>query len=313
MGLVGIHEQSEEAGGARFEVEALHFNFWILPRSILRWGNPFQRLTIYCIDIGIRVQHLAGTLKTIDVSIPLPGQSKFKFVDLYELVLDEQINDLLFGRPVNCSNGRLQYEREKTQIDDTVGKIKGVSRNAPGSSQFRLELVSPIVADDSRRTHYFRFRMIISDTSELMASKGWGFAKRGYLLDIRANDTREMIADIAARHKHNLKELKEFNCFVIAPHSYLPVHCSPQLHYSRLLEQRVWNTYLQSCGGISAKWKLVIHQWRSDSSKGSVSQLNPFRAYMHLHKEFGMGIWLIYILGILTAPAINTVVALFSR
>lgn len=164
-----------------------------------------------------------------------------------------------------------------------------------------------IVGNPDSPTYYVRIRFECRGNSSLLASKDWALAKHGFVFRCLMNDVRataEMREDpaVAAR----LLPIQASFVFLIAPSDFIPVLVSPPLYYSRLLEAAVWKRYLESCGAIRASHKYTIHQWRGATE---ITERQPFRAYMHLHREFGLGVRLTYIIGLLTVPVLSAAYA----
>lgn len=176
-----------------------------------------------------------------------------------------------------------------------------------GYSSWGIEFERPLSANE---TSYVRFRFRIRNPSNIWLSKGWGLAKRGAIADLRVADVRESLVLGDGRKEANyIKDIGQVFLFVICPSNFLPKHISPNLHYSRLLEPKMWNKYLSSCGDFDVDTKFSIHQWRStpvtSSEKKVVNADNPFRIYADFSREFGLEILVYYIFGVAAFPFIS--------
>jgi hypothetical protein len=308
MALIGIYEDiTDESESTDFLVESLHFNLWILPlgaaiSTIWKNRSPYA----YFVDIGLRLKLRSGS-KVSKIDMYLPGKPDIEksFVDLHDIVLNEKVNDLIFGTEVTSRNHSIKYTRNGVEIHDDVCKISSLKRiGAPNSGRHQLTLTSAAFADTDDKTLYMRFRYRCADASDLLISKGWGFAKRGFIIDLRVNDIRESINFYKENSPTRMRKVGELNAFVVCSTLYLPLLDSPMFHYSRILEPGAWDEYLQSCKPYDGANKLVIHQWRGSD----ITYQKPFRAFAHLHKEFGWLILTMYLLGLLT-PVILTQLA----
>jgi hypothetical protein len=313
MGLIGVYENSSGSPDVDFEIEALHFNFWIVPQKLKTMcASPF-RLSLpkfyrYYIDIGARITVRRGELNCLDMHLPCLSGGKVLFHDLEQVVLDETINDLLFGRPVDSRNNCLKYTRDGVEVNDSVHGIKSVEGINGKTERCTVKFKSPINATQEIQTAYFRFRYECVTEADIFIRKGWAFAKKGFLVDLRLNDVRETVAFSEINKSHHMKEVKEFNSFIVHPASFLRVMQSPSVHYSRLLEPRAWRVYLSSCEPYSESMKFVINQWKHSR----VTYEKPFRMFVDLQKEFGATVMIAYFVGITTVPIINLITRLLS-
>jgi hypothetical protein len=246
-----------------FEVEACHLSFWVLSKRV-PW--PGYR---YCFDVGLQICPKTD-LRRLKIALPFDSEDQ-SLVDLSPAVLDSQFSPLIFGKPVTVKDDCIEYD------GSSVGTAKVVNRVIPidprnctpvadtqfdkGFSVWTVELVSPAKAGE---TTYIRFRVPVSDPWRIWASKGWGYARRGMIVDFRVADVREFV--LLGEGEFRVGEvppIKSLNLFLVAPSYFVPRHVSPALHYSRLLEPKVWQLYLASCGSYDRDTKFSIHQWRS--------------------------------------------------
>lgn len=310
MALIGIYENETKDGSADFSVSALHFNLWIMPNNL--WNAIKQSVSEksvcfhrYYIDVGVRISVKKGTLKEIDIHLPASEILDSTFCDLEGCVLDEATNDLIFGRPVESKNNSIKFEREGNTIHDSIHAIRSIcevkNENGPKrTNRFRLTFKSPINVEGESSTVYLRFRYEARSQNDVVSSKGWGFAKQGLIFDLRINDIREAIDYNAGNQPSQMKPGDEANIFLIHPALYTMITQSPDSHYARLLEPRVWKKYLSTCKPYNEQRKLVITQWRSEK----FTHLKPFRIFAQMHKEFGKSTMIIYSFGVVSFPVI---------
>lgn len=300
----------------KIQVDAIHFNFWILPKRLIDLAVDFILLrdydrNKYFVDVGIRLKLLNHGMKFIDVHLPVDFDEE-DWCDLHNEVLNEDINDLIFGVNVKSENGFISFSKYSLEYRDKVVEIKSIKRCVPagGTNLYRIEFVSPISASESEEAAFylrFRYRCYKGNSrNSVLISKGWGFAKRGFVVDMRVNDIRETIGKTFGLQRISMLPVHSFNGFVISSTSFLPTADSPPLHYSRLLELGAWDGYLAKCGKYQKGRKFSIHQWKYDPPDNQpITDKKPYRSYMHLHEEYGDRALIIYAVGVLTGAAIN--------
>jgi hypothetical protein len=101
---------------------------------------------------------------------------------------------------------------------------------------------------------------------------------------------------------------EESNLFVIHPANYSIVSQSPEPHYVRLLEPKVWENYLGSCKPFKINQKFIITQWGTKKFNHDM----PVRVFAKLHKEFGRSVAIVYFFSILTVPIASGLFRLIS-
>lgn len=312
MGVVGVYQASELSNqtDVSFEVLALHFNLWILPRKTLRAITNFRFFKNF-IDVGLRITVKSGRFSSLDLHLPgIEGEAgqAVDFFDLEEAVLNETVNDLIFGRPVRSVNGRIEYSRGGSDISERVVGIKSIKIIEAGQ-RFRIEMRSPVDGGNGEEHIYIRFRYECRHAEDIIISKGWGFAKKGSVVDVRLNDTRETLWFKPGNKPENMVIPKEFNAFVIHPANFVRIAQSPEIHYARILEPQAWQDYLLSCGKYDSSAKMIINQWKFECD----SQPVQARFFAHLHREFGFAILVTYLLGVLSPTLIGWLMDFASK
>eukprot|EP01093_Parvamoeba_rugata_P006000 TRINITY_DN1913_c0_g2_i4.p1 TRINITY_DN1913_c0_g2~~TRINITY_DN1913_c0_g2_i4.p1 ORF type:complete len:343 (+),score=8.07 TRINITY_DN1913_c0_g2_i4:299-1327(+) len=309
MALVGVYASTVSLDYyPNFEVETLHFNLWIIPQKfrhvIFRRHTGRSLVSLFIprffrnyIDIGLRIKVVpGGELSHIEMHLPAVNEKEdLSFHDLSEVVLNDRINDLLFGRKVNVDvdNGVIEYSRDGVKIID---KVIGVSNivNLKNNGRYRIDFEKPLQASFDKEFYYVRFRYECRNSDEILNEKGWGFAKLGFVVDLRLNDIRETVEFNEINQSHNMKDVKEFNAFIIHPTNFMRSAQSPSVHYSRILEPNAWRPYLESCKPYSDARKYVINQWKT---QGVVTSSSPYRMFAQLQNEFGLHVFIMYFLG----------------
>lgn len=306
MSLVGVLKQ----GDAELEIVALHVNYWALnvPFTLAGTLEITRRLGTRksFIDIGVRFRVSSGTVGSLSLLLPSDAAIADSLVDLSPLVLDESTNDLIFGVVAKTVGNDVHYSLDDKDVVDSVVATSKIVHGRNGQNSLILDRI--IIGSVDSPTYYVRVRLECRSNTSLLSSKAWALAKQGFVFRCLMNDVRataEMREDpsVAAR----LLEIAQCFVFVVAPSDYVPALASPALHYSRLLEASVWKRYLRSCGELRDSHKYTIHQWRSTDQ---ITLRKPFRSYMHLHREFGFGIQVTYVIGLLTVPVLRGLAAI---
>ncbi len=301
---MGFFAVSSRNSTAKISIPACHLTFWILPKHWFRGvGIGFN----YLFDIGLRIK-AESDLRRIRIALPFdsdPGA----LIDLSSKVLDPNFAPLIFGRPVSIKGNLLTYEAQDLYGNEVTDRVVSVSsanstpesETDPRFSVWTVELNEPIRAGE---TAYVRFRIKMKNRGALWTSKGWGFAKRGTIADLRVTDIREsVLLGLGRNEAMHIVEIEKLFLFLGVPSYFVPNHYSPPLHYSRLLEPEVWRDYLQ--GKYERHTRISMHQWRSNAP---IDADRPFRAYMDLSREFGRAIWIFYALGASALPILWRVI-----
>jgi hypothetical protein len=335
VSFVGFYEG---IGDGQISVQSCHVNLWILSN---KWWRFFSRHRLF-VDVGLRFKAVQD-VSEIGVVLPFEADTNSSIEDLSELILEPVVSALIFGRPTRVSGEILKYSGSSfgaKQISDTVVRVNSANcvpdrRATPlwkrilkdtksgaserktadetGLSKWILQFDPP---GRGARCYYLRFRCKLNSSQRVWQSKGWGFAKKGFIASLRFNDTREAIADRESLNVKRLLPLPQIFVFLATPAYLLPKHVSPSLFYSRLLEPHVWERYLSSCGNYSKRNKISIHQWRSKVATrdtGRVDEDNPFRVYGDFSREFGFQLFLLYAAGILIPLTVNLISSVILR
>jgi hypothetical protein len=304
---MGFFSVSSLGAQTRFKVEAAHLTLWVLPKhwSRLFWFKGFD----YFFDVGLRLTEAEGNLRRIRVTVPFDSAPD-SLSDLSSFILDSEFAPLVFGKPVAVDGNTINYDGSalgQGQISDSVVPISvqnsaPVQEMHPRFSVWNLELQHDVRPGENA---YVRFRFAIKSPNLLWNSKGWGYAKRGYIADLRVADVRETtLLGLGRPEAEHVMPVSRLFLFLGAPAYFVPQHMSPQLHYSRLLEPKVWKKYLGAVYGLRPR--ISIHQWRSEGAGTKnptpVDLGHPYRAYMDVTREFGPSVFVFYFLGAAAFP-----------
>ena len=299
MGFFAVSNLGSETP---FEIEACHISFWVLAKS---WYQLFGYK--FCFDVGLRIRS-QEPLRRIRIVLPFDSDDA-KVSDLSGVVLDPDFSPLIFGKPVVVENGYIKYDGPVGSGDRIGDRVMAVSSqnstaetssaSKPGFSVWTIELVEPTQINELT---YVRFRIPAKNPWRVWASKGWGLAKRGIVVDFRISDIREsLLLGHGKSEAAHLMPIKQLFLFLVVPSYFVPNHFSPNLHYSRLLEPEVWKNYLASSSSYTDITKFSIHQWRHTKDT-AITLDNPYRAYMDLSREFGKEVFFYYGTAIIFAP-----------
>jgi len=313
---MGFFAISSRGSRTQFSVEACHLTLWVLPKH---WYDPKTlKGFYYFFDIGIRI-HSENELRRIRLACPFDSEGAH-LRDLSTFVLDAEFAPLIFAHAVTVVGDRITYDASaigQGVVSDRVIPISTVNSTAeeesdPRFSVWTIEFRDPIPAGESA---YVRFRFQIEKPGVLWTSKGWGYAKRGMIVDLRVADVRESnFLGLGRAEADHVVPIKRLFLFLGAPSYFVPKHVSPPLHYSRLLEPDVWGPYLGDRRGwwtdigawLRLRTKISIHQWRSDGAASDtpipVTLVRPYRAYMDVAREFGPSLLILYLLGVAIFP-----------
>lgn len=303
MALLGVYEGDENR---KIEsLKAIHFNLWIVEKRFLgilkdvffRGDVSFYK---YFVDVGLRLEVQGQTVPEVNLHLPAIEILEDSFIDLEKEVLDEKTNDLIFGRKVESRNNTISYSRAREEICDTVHGIASIVKT-DRLGDYRVVLKSAITGGEKPATAYIRFRYKIPQSNSIISPIGWGFAKKGFTFDLRLNDYRETVEYRGQKKLLNMMAGDEANIFIIHPVNYSIVSRSPEPHYVRLLEPKVWENYLDSCRPFKINQKLIITQW----GVTEFTHEKPVRVFSQLHNEFGMSVAIIYFVGIATVPVVS--------
>ena len=274
--------------GDDFTVAECHINLWSL-------AGIFKRRRFF-LDVGLRLRAGDKEVSAIELALPLGiyGKEAHGLEDLYDLMLDTNVSQLIFG-------GHVEVDREKSRLrydSSTLGPreielaaldLPSCKRNSGYSgkefSYWLLQLNAPIRREPDT---YLRVRFKVRNLGRTWIWKKSGLARNGALLDLRVTDLRESYVETEWRPSPDkLVPIDNLRLFVIAP-SWLQLRAvSPPYHYMRLFEGRVWEKYLKRAVDLRRREKLVIYQWRN-KQEVAVSPANPFHAFIDFSQEFGL-------------------------
>ncbi|MGY8663246.1 hypothetical protein Q3C01_12850 [Bradyrhizobium sp. UFLA05-109] len=298
---------------APLEVEACHISFWVLPRP---WYRVFGYT--FCLDVGLRFKSEAP-LRRLRFVLPFDSE-KSRIFDLSTIVLDQDFSPLIFGKPVTVTGDRVTYDGPLDGPDKISDRVVAVSpenssaeQPQTGAAGFSIWTIELRDSTENDEWTYVRFRISARNPWRIWASKGWGLAKRGAVVDLRVCDIREsLLLGHGEAESAHLLPIKQLFLFLVAPSYFVPNHFSPMLHYTRLLEPKVWEQYLAGFSTHTDGAKFSIHQWRY-TGETEISIDHPYRAYMDLSREFGREVFLYYVIAIISLPIVSHALEALGR
>jgi len=256
-----------------FDVIECHLNLWSL-------GGICGR-RIFVFDVGLRLK--AGKRNVSKFQLILPfGTDESGMQDLHDVILNQQVAHLIFGRPVEIQQSTLDYGYGPIAVTFVPASDAHLvkERSSKGVSFWNLSMNPPI---GKGTESYIRVRFDVRSLGRAWMWKKSGLTKAGVIVDLRIADVRQAVTIPDCRAFENLiLPVKRLNVFLIAPAKLQFRAASPVLHYMRLLEGRTWEPYLGRAAGPE---KLVIYEWRNRSM---VTTTSPFRAFLDLSGEFGV-------------------------
>jgi hypothetical protein len=274
MGFFAVLKEPDQP---RFTVKKLDINVWCLP-------GLFARNILVC-DVGLRLQS-DNEFDQFALGIPF-GTTEGGLEDLVPLMQDSPATTgLVFGRPCvpTPRDGRVVVDHGTGPMSLAfvdVGKTTyDEGRSNQNFSLWHLHVNGTLPADmDS----YLRMRFAVDSLGRAWTWRRSLLVRRNATVDLRVCDLREtQTLPDGNNYEQQVVAINQLNCFVITPASFRTSRASPQTRYVRLLEGRVWESYLRRATDLRRSAKLVINYWRSE---GEVNTLNEFRAFLDLRRE----------------------------
>lgn len=278
-----VREHAEDT----FEVSACHINFWLLPAT-------FRRRVFVC-DIGLRLKAIDRELTTFGIALPLGTYDLDAngLEDLFELMKNPIVAELVFGKPVSFNNSRVKYS---SLIGDTETETElNITPISEGDTQIKKHLSGKtftywsVKLEEAVRPgpvdSYVRLRFKVRNVGRVWTWKTSNLIRVGALLDIRTSDIRGSYVENVSwrKHQNRIAKIDRLSVFAIVP-AWLQLRAtSPDYHYMRIFEGRVWEPYLARPFDLKRKEKLIIYQWRSDRP---IDTNHPHRVLLDLNNEF---------------------------
>jgi hypothetical protein len=276
---------------SRPTVKECHLNFWVIPTGIFQL---FREKHLF--DVGL-ILEFENNADRIRVSLPFDADENV--IDLKSKILDSELASLIFGKPVQVNGATISYAEVGTgqplslnvlQIDARNTREDESSKKVKNFSTWEIRFDGQA---QPGQKYYLRFRFKPKRAEPYWFSKGFGFRKRGRITDIRVSDVRESIAlGLGVAEKDHLVDLERVFVFVACDVNFTPLHASPMVHYTRVLEPKVWSAYLEDGFAPSGVSRLAIHQWRNQTLGAfkTVTEDRPFRVFADLTKDYGLQI-----------------------
>lgn len=272
-----------------FNVVACHVNLWALSASLKR--------RIFWCDVGLRLR--GGAREISKLSLALPFRTEDNGVeDLSDVILEQKVAELVFGKPVRIDGSTINYSsagaggQDVTTSLNVLSIIRGeteINQSLSGDDfcYWTLKFARPL--RHNGLDSYLRVRFHVRNADRIWSWKRTCMLKNGALVDLRVTDVRGSF--VAARDWNTFRErivtIPQLNMFVIAPSWLQPRAASPEYHYMRLFEGRVWEPYLRRLVDLKRKEKLTVFQWRNDKAK-AIDSNNSYHVMLDLSDEFGV-------------------------
>jgi hypothetical protein len=277
MGFFAVLKDPDDPSGA-FEVKECHVNLWVL-RGLLA-----RRSFVW--DVGLHISASLGAFSKFQIALP-SGSPSDGMTDLHDRLLTARVGELIFGQPVNITNGStIDYGRGPlllSRVPPSQAARDGNISNT-GFTLWTLKVATPVARGTST---YLRIRFRSNGISRVWDWKSFLFSRYAALVDIRFSDIREAWNVIDGESlKDRIEPIQGLNFFLVVPSSFHMVSASPPLHYIRILEGKAWEAYLGRRVSLFGTEKLSIYQWRNKPQE-PVSTKNPMRVYIDLEKQLG--------------------------
>ena len=170
--------------GDDFTVAECHLNLWSL-------AGLFRRRRFF-LDVGLRLRGGEREVSTIELALPVGiyGKEAHGLEDLYDLMLDTNISQLIFGGHVEIDRerSRLRYESSTLgarEIELATLDLPSCKRNEGYSgenfSYWMLQLNAPLRRQSDT---YVRVRFKVQNLGRTWIWKKSGLARNGALLDL---------------------------------------------------------------------------------------------------------------------------------
>jgi hypothetical protein len=261
-----------------FAIRACHVNLWVLK------GLFGRRNFIW--DLGLEITPGIHGFQRFQIAVP-SGIADDGLSDLYDKLVDQNVAQLIFGRPVTLHGNTINYGSGQLRLSRVPPAEAQVdrSRSGRGFTIWNLKLGSPVPTGTDT---YLRVRFVANDIGRLWTWRRFGFAHCGSLTDVRFSDVREA-SDVKDGEslQDRILPIEKLCFFVIAPSFFHLIATSPSLHYIRILEGRAWESYLSRRVSLFGEEKLTIYQWRNPVGS-PVTNSSPLRVYLDLGSQFGL-------------------------
>jgi hypothetical protein len=269
---------------ARFEVQKLDINLWVLP-------GIFGRQVHLC-DLGLRIKILEDInpdhVVEFDLALPFVADSN-SLTDLVPIIRDHED---LFGLIFGSSGGRRPFTRYGAWFfNDGEGDMRFTpleaercaARMASKDRDFSIWRITgrrqSCLAETSL---YLRFRFRIDRPGRAWA---WQTSERRHshaVSDIRVNELRERpdLAGDAPDFGNDAMNIACVNCFIIIPARFKAGRTNPMPSYVRILESHAWQVYLRRNLGLGNE-AFIITYW----TLSNVTPRRPFRAFIEVERR----------------------------
>lgn len=292
MGYFALLGDSE---GSAPRVIRLHLNLWSLPSLI-----PGRRLFYF--DVGAEIEATSEPVKSVQMLLPFRVEEgrwpdgTTVAQDLYPVVTDNEVAELIFGGPVAHNSDSRGARLEIGDYGDelAIRRIQpaGVTRDEvyeprADSSLYHVPFASPIGAGQRA---YIRVRWRVFGASPLWR---WKRLSGGARVDLRVCDVRESrFADVDRHLRSRILVVDEVNIFVMASPRLQLVARSPEPRHVRILEPRAWRRYLEGAAHFGRPNGLLVYYWRHAERGKPVTIDSPFRVFSDFNRTNSSRWWM---------------------
>lgn len=253
-----------------------HINVWSLPGVL--WHRPMV------IDVGVMFKRAEDKPPLRSMPMVVPARV-VKQINLSTELGSSATAQLIFGRRFESSdNKRLTLKGpgpvSLVSVDDKLdvdyhGDLTGV-RVALG------EVPSGLC--------YIRVRFVVDGGGTMWRWRRVAGRRDGALIDFRVHDPREGGANrrVQVDFDGRDKPIESLEAFFMLPDSFQLSGENPELEYTRTLEGRRWQEYLnRSPEGLIRRERILVHRWKRTGSLDApaVSAQNPFRGYLQFNRR----------------------------
>jgi hypothetical protein len=257
-----------------FAVLKCHLNFWSLS-GILGRRN-------YLWDVGLHIK--VGLQPFSSFQVAIPSGTTLAVCDLHDKLLDQKIDEMIFGKSTRVGANQIEYDGTSLQIpmlDSSASRVD-TDRSTRNFTLWTLYTAKPV---NPNTDIYLRVRFTVSSVGRCWQWKRFWLARYGALVDVRFADLREAWnVPKGAELKDRIVPIEQLNFFVVVPATYHLLVTSPPVHYIRILEGRSWEKYLDRKTKFWRSEKLCIYQWRNAIR---ITKDEPLRVFLQLHSQLG--------------------------
>jgi len=265
-----------QPGNLNFSVQKLDINLWILPGII-------GRRVMFC-DVGVKLiieSPSTANPEPLQFSLGIPLATEGTLSDLVpKFYTDRELANLVFGNTATAPvivNHRYHYNDGDSDmmlapVKNSDCKVQHGDKRSP-YSLWDIAVKHPVVNGE---TIYVRLRFRVHRSGRVWYWQRLGIRRSYVITDIRINELRDKPRLAALPDFVNeSKEIQKAHVFLIVSSRLKTARVSPAASYVRLLEDRLWEPYLERRLGRKGDIFTITH-WR----KATVNAQAPLRAFV---------------------------------